>query len=106
MESIIGNVYGELSVTLLILLVLLITSILYNKWIEKVGALAEGWSWLLVVIGVSYTLIAIGLLDLVLDWNAGFIGLLAFAVSGFPMAYGGIQRYLDMQRRAQKAIKG
>ena len=104
MNTIFGNGLGTLLAVALILLVLLVVSILFNKQIERAGNTIEGWSWLLVVIGVSYTLLAIGLLDLVLNWNAGLLGLLAFSVSGAPMAYGGLQRYQDMQRRSQKAV--
>ncbi len=105
MNSSFGNISGALPATLLILLVLLMVSVLYNRQIEKAGNSIEGWSWLLVVIGVAYTLIAITLLDLVLpEWNAGLIGLLAFSVAGFPMAYGGIQRYIEMHNRTKKAM--
>ena len=71
----------------------------FNGKIEQAGTDADGFVWLLVVIGTSVTLIGIGLLDLLLDWNAGLIGLTAFAASGFFMCYGAIMRYVILRRR-------
>ncbi len=104
MEFLNGITFGTLSATLNILFVLLIISYLFNKGIEKAGNHAEGWDWLLVVIGVSYTQIAIGLLDTILHWNAFFIGILAYSVSGFPMIYGAYMRHKEMRGRAEKAL--
>jgi len=99
-----GSTFGQLSATLNILFILLIASYFFNRRIEKAGSDAEGWSWLLVVIGVFYTQLAVGLLDAVLDWNAFFIGMLAYSVSGFPMMHGAYQRHKEMQGRARKAL--
>src|SRR5690349_15302718 len=85
MEFINGMYFGSISGALVILLSLLITSYFFNREIEKEGNRLEGWDWLLVVIGVTYTQVGIGLLDILLDWNAFFIGMLAYSVSGFPM---------------------
>jgi len=71
----------------------------FNRKVERLGSDADGFTWLLVVIGTSVTLIGIGLLDLLLDWNAGLIGLTAFAASGFFMCYGAIMRYVILRRR-------
>ena len=96
---------GTVSVIANILFVLLIASYLYNKLVEKIGNKAEGWVWLEVVIGVLATLAAIGVLDTLLDWNAFFLGLLAFSVSGAPMIVGAAKRFLDANQRAHKAMK-
>ena len=87
-----------------ILIALSILSYHFNQRIEDAGHRKEGWDWLLVVIGVFYTQAAVGLLDLLLDWNAFFIGMLAYAASGAPMAYGAHRRHKDMQQRADKAL--
>lgn len=99
-----GSTFGQLSAVLNILFALLIASYFLNFWIDRAGLDAEGSSWKLVVIGVSYTLVGIGLLDKVLDWNAFFIGILAFAVSGFPMIYGAQMRNKEMAARARTAL--
>lgn len=104
MDFINGSTFGQISAVLNILFVLLIISYFFNRKIEKAGSEAEGWSWLLVVIGVSYTQLAIGLLDKILNWNAFFIGMLAYAVSGFPMMYGAYMRYKEMHERARRAL--
>jgi len=99
-----GIEYGRVSVTVNVLLLLFIFGYLYNKKIEELGHLAEGWTWLQVVIGVIVTQIGAGLLDTVLEWNALFLGALAFAASGLPMVYGAVLRYLDERERTRKAI--
>ncbi len=86
-----GSTFGAVSAVVNILLVLFIFGFLYNRWIESLGAHGEGWSWLQVVGGVFVTLVGTGLLDLFLDWNAFFVGFLAFAASGAPMAYGALK---------------
>jgi hypothetical protein len=99
-----GKSFGIVSAVLNILFLLLIMSYLFNKVIEKAGNRAEGWDWFLVVIGVTYSQIAVGLLDKILNWNAFFLGLLAYSVSGFPMIYGAYLRHKEMQGRAHKAM--
>lgn len=100
-----GLIFGKLSDTLSILLVLLVASYMFDQQITKAGTRAEGQSWKLVVIGVFYTQLAIGLLDVILGWNAFFLGMLAYTVSGFPMIYGAHKRNQDMQQRADRALK-
>lgn len=68
----------------------------------ELGDDQEGFTWLLVVIGVMVTLGGIALLDLLLPWNAGLIGLLAFSASGFEMARGAVLRYITLRRRLRK----
>ncbi len=99
-----GMTLGAISVGLNILTALLIFAYFYDRKIASMGADGEGWAWLQVVIGVFVTLIAIGLLDVILPWNAFFIGLLAFAVSGGPMSYGAYKRHQEAAGRARKAM--
>jgi len=105
MENINGMTLGTLSVVVNILLALFLFALFFNWRINKLGARAEGWSWLLVLIGNLVTLAGIGLLDLVLDWNAFFVGLLAFAASGLPMAIGAWRRHQEAVERAMKAAR-
>lgn len=71
----------------------------FNRYVESLKDDADGFTWLLVVIGSFVTIVGVGLLDLVVDWNAGLISLAAFASSGLFMAYGAIQRYITARRR-------
>lgn len=100
----IGMNLGTVLEVLVILWLLLTTSYFYNRKIADLGIRLEGYDWLLVVIGVTYTLVAIGLLDMLLHWNAFFTGSLAFAVSGAPMMYGAYQRHNETQARAREAF--
>ena len=105
MENMNGITFGTLSAVINILLALFLFALFYNWLITKNAAKVEGWSWLLVAIGTLVTLAGMGALDLVLDWNAFLIGLLAFAVSGAPMAWGAWKRHQDANERAIKAAK-
>jgi hypothetical protein len=99
-----GFDYGRFSVILNILLLLFAFAFFFNKKVEQMGHNAEGWVWMQVVIGTCVTQICVGLLDLLLDWNAFFIGMLAYAVSGAPMIYGAVCRHLEAWGRARKAM--
>lgn len=77
----------------------------YNQKLEQLGDKTEGFTWLEVVIGVFVTLCGLGLLDLLLPFNAFFLGLLAFAASGTPMALGSWKRYTDLRERFQRLQK-
>jgi heme A synthase len=105
MEFLNGITFGKLSATLNILFMLLILSYALNLWIDKTGNRAEGMDWILVVIGVFYTQLAVGLLDTFLNWNAFWLGMLAYSVSGFPMVWGAHMRHEEMLRRFDKALK-
>lgn len=95
---------GQLSAIINVLLALLIFGYLYNRKIESLGHKGDGWQWLMVVIGVGVTQIGVGLLDLILGWNAFWLGLMAYAASGLPMIWGGVVRYVDAHERAKKAM--
>ena len=99
-----GMSFGQLSAIVNVLLALLILSWCFNRYIEKAGASIEGWDWLLVAIGVTYTQMAVGLLDLLLPWNAFYLGMLAYSVSGFPMIRGAYLRHKETHARAKKAL--
>ena len=101
----IGNTYGSISVAVNILLVLFMFAHVFNQTIDRLGHKAEGWTWLFVVIGVAATLLAVGALDLVLDWSAFFLCVLAFSVSGLPMIIGAVARHYEERSRAHKATR-
>ena len=65
----------------------------------------EGRTWLYVVIGCAVTQAGAGVIDLVVDWNAGLLGLLCFAASGTPMIIGALQRHEALRRRFLSTIK-
>lgn len=100
----IGTEFGKVSEIFNILFLLFAFSYFFNKKIESLGHRAEGWTWLQVVIGVFITQVGIGLLDMVLTWNAFFIGMVAYVASGLPMIFGAFARYLEEQERARKAM--
>ena len=83
---------GTVSEVVVILAALFTFALWYDRKVTHVGTRGEGFIWLQVVLGVFVTLIAMGLLDWLLPWNAFFIGLLAFSVSGAPMSWGAYQR--------------
>lgn len=74
----------------------------FNQYVETLRDDADGFTWLLVVIGSAVTIAGIGLLDLVLDWNAGLISFSAFASSGLFMSYGAVNRYITARRRLKR----
>ena len=96
--------YGTLSgiLSAIIFAILFVFGWWFNRQVEKWGQDADGFTWLLVVIGTLVTLAGIGLLDLFLNWNAGLLGLAAFAASGFFMCYGAVIRYVDLRRRLKE----
>jgi len=100
-----GIPFGTLQV-IVVLVALFLFAFWYDRWISGMGASGEGLAWAQVVGGVFITLIAIGILDILLpSWNAFFTGLMAFAVSGFPMAYGAKARHDEAMGRARQAMK-
>lgn len=100
-----GPISGQVWGVAAILAALFMISHFYNKGIENAGNAIEGWDWLLVVIGVTYTQAAVGLLDLLLPgWNAFFLGMLAYTASGFEMIRGAYLRNRETRERARKAL--
>ena len=77
----------------------------FDSQVKKWGSDAEGFTWLLVVIGTLVTLAGLGLLDLFLDWNAGLLGLAAFSASGFFMCLGAVRRYVEMRNRLKEMAR-
>jgi heme A synthase len=104
-ENIIGMGLGQHSEGINILLLLVIFWYLFDKMITKMGFKAEGYSWLMVVFGVVVTQIGAGMLDLILNWNALFVGGLAYTASGLPIIRGAILRHLEEKERAHKAAQ-
>lgn len=66
--------------------------------LQKAG-FAEGYTWLLVVVGTAVTLIAAGIL---LGWEIFLVLLALFAASGSPMAAGDIYRYWQARKKEQE----
>lgn len=100
-----GNDLGTVLGTVSILITLFVFGRIYNQWIEKLGNKIEGFVWLTVVFGVVITQAFVGALDVMLDWNAFFLGMMAYAASGTWMVAGAIIRYLDDRDRARKAAR-
>jgi len=98
-----GNDLSTFLSVVFILLILFVFSFFFNRYIQQLGNKIEGFVWLEVVIGTLVTLGGIGALDEILDWNAFFIGCLAYAASGSPMIWGAVMRFIDEQNRARKA---
>ena len=91
----------------LTLTALLLFGIAYNAavaWLEKSGR-SRGSTALLVVAGVLATLVGMGLIDRMVDWNAFFIGLAAFTASGTPMILGSLWRSAQERQDDERAAK-
>ncbi len=86
----------------LLFIVLIVFGWRFDRYVADLKDDADGYTWLLVVVGSFVTIVGIGLLDLVLDWNAGLISLAAFASSGLFMSYGAISRYIVTRRRLKE----
>lgn len=86
------RIFGALSVYIGLFTI----SLLYDRlvhWLE-VNRHADGRTAYLVVIGVAYTLLGLGLVDIFLpNINAGLLAFSAFALSGLPMIIGSRNRY-------------
>lgn len=77
---------------------------LYNlliNWMERNGY-DEGYTALLVIIGVGVTLVAYSVIDVVPAIEMA----LAFAASGFWMVVGSWWRHVKARRRAQDLLRG
>lgn len=69
-------------------------------WLHQRGD-NEGYTWLLVVVGVGVTLFVGGF---VVGWEAVGVLFLLFAASGSPMAGGDVHRYLQARRAEAQAL--
>ena len=56
-----------------------------------------------VAAGCGATLIGVGIVDTLVSWNAGLIGLVCFAASGAPMMVGDMARYVRTVQREKEA---
>lgn len=92
-------------ITAVILIALVFFGYWFNLRVEALGPDADGFTWLLVVIGVSVTIVGIALIDLLVNVNAGLLSLVAFACSGFFMVYGAVTRYITLRRRLKELAK-
>lgn len=95
------------SALLMVFCALFVFGVAYNHFVAKLEAAgdAEGNTWLLVVVGVLVTIGGIAIVDELVDWNAGVVGLLAFAASGTPMSLGALWRHRKLKRREKEAVK-
>lgn len=100
-----GTDLGTLLGTVSILITLFTFGYFYNQWIEKLGNKIEGFVWLSVVFGVAVTQAFVGALDVILGWNAFFLGILAYCASGAWMVVGAIVRFIEDRERARKAAQ-
>ena len=82
-----------------VLVGLFVTSIIYAvllQWSERHWGFVSAYTWLTVVIGVSYTLIGLA----VLCWEAAILGLVVFASSSIPIITRSV--ILDLQERNER----
>lgn len=78
---------------------LLVLGVVYNavvSWMECNGY-DEGYTALLVVFGVAFTLVGIA----VLCWQCALVAFWGFAASGLPMFVGSWWRHVQARRRSQ-----
>jgi len=93
----------RLGVILAVYSILFVFGFLYNmavEWVERHGY-DEGYTALMVVIGVAVTLIGVAFIDSI----AAALTFGAFAASGFWMVIGSWWRYVQTRRRSQQAMK-
>jgi len=72
----------------------------YNVWIGWLGDRKEGYTALLVMIGVAVTLIGVA----IISWQSALLVLGAFAASGTPMIAGDIYRAVKAREDAKARI--
>lgn len=75
-------------VALLLVGILILFSILYNKWMGELGDKKRGYTALLVALGNLVTLAAVA----VISWKAAAVTVVAFAISGLAMIAGDVAR--------------
>ena len=79
---------------------LLMFGVAFNYWVGLLGEKKEGYTALLVVIGVGMTLIGVA----IVSWQSALLVLLAFAASGTPMIAGDIYRAVKAREEAKARI--
>ena len=92
----------HLSVFIPVLIGLFLFGVAYNAfvgWAQSRGY-EEGYTAILVVIGVLVTLAGVA----IIDWNAARITTFAFIASGSPMIAGSIWRHVRRRERAIRTI--
>ncbi len=93
------NVAVSCTAVAIVLIVLFITSIGYNAivaWLEKKGY-DEGYTAILVVIGVGWTLAGAA----ILDWKHTLLITACFISSGTPMIIGSWWRHVQKRRKSR-----
>lgn len=92
------DVHVLVPVALAALAVLAVFSLLFNQWVGGLGVKKDGYTALLVAIGVTITLILVA----VISWKASILVVLAFVASGSMMIIGDVRRTIN-QREAEVA---
>ena len=83
-----------------VLFALLMFGVVFNNWVGHLGDKKEGYTALLVVIGVGMTLIGVA----IVSWQSALLVLVAFAASGTPMIAGDIYRAVRAREEAKQRI--
>jgi Kef-type K+ transport system membrane component KefB len=81
-----------------IFLMLFFFGLAYNAFVAWLGPLKEGYTALLVVVGVLVTLLGVALID----WRAAVLVGGAFAASGTPMIIGDISRTIKAREKRER----
>jgi hypothetical protein len=84
-----------------ILVALFWFGVAYNAWVGDLRERKEGYTALLVVVGVIVTLLGAALIN----WQAALIVFACFAASGLPMVLGDIQRTIKLREDAIQRIR-
>ena len=87
-------------VLIAVLFALLMFGAAFNTWVGHLGDKKEGYTALLVAIGVGMTLIGVA----IVSWQSALLVLLAFAASGTPMIAGDIYRAVRAREEAKQRI--
>ena len=93
-----GAYFGLISGIFIALFAFGVAFNMLTSYMSRKG-LSEGYTWLLVVIGVLVTVLAAGL---VIGWESSGILILFFVASGTPMALGDIYRYVKARQGFQE----
>jgi len=93
-----GNDLGAIAVTAVGLFAF---GVAYNWLVIQLNRRGydDGYTWLLVVVGVGVTVLAAGF---TIGWLAVLVLLVYFAASGLPMALGNIYRHVKARRAEQE----